>query len=208
MIYGFLFAKKSVKYRNVFYLNAFMNANIDFLLSRQSNPNLTEPAPSDEELTQILQAAMSVPDHGALVPYQFTVVKENARQRLADIFVASIKANGGDEAKLAKAAKMPFRSPMMIIVSTKYQSHPKVPESEQLVTAGCAVHAMQMATLAMGYSGMWRTGDLAFCDIVKEELAIDINEDIVGFLYVGSQAKVLPQKQRKSYQEVTRFLSE
>lgn len=183
-----------------------MTSPIDFLLSRQSNPHLTLPAPNENELAQILQAAMSVPDHGALMPFQITVVKESARAKLANIFVASAKANGADEGKVAKTEKMPFRAPMMLIVSTKYQKHPKVPVSEQLITAGCAVYSMQMACLALGYNAMWRTGDMAFCDKVKSSLAIELNEDIVGFLYVGSEAKTLPAKPRKAFSQVTKYL--
>lgn len=179
---------------------------IDFLLQRQSNPNLTLPAPNEQELEQILQAAMSVPDHGGLTPFNIIVVKESARASLAKVFKQSMEVNSGDEFKIAKAEKMPFRSPMMIVVATNYQEHPKVPKEEQLITAGCAVYAMQMASVALGYQAMWRTGDMAHCDIVKQSLEVPSEQDIVGYLYVGTESKVLPNKPRKSFEIVTRYL--
>ncbi|NMP32373.1 nitroreductase [Thalassotalea sp. M1531] len=180
---------------------------IDFLLNRQSNPNLTAPAPNKDELSTILQAAMSVPDHGAIMPFQITVVDEQAREKLSEIYVNSAVIRAEDEVKLAKVKKMPYRSPMMLIVSTQYQQHPKVPKQEQLITAGCAVHVMQMACVALGYNGMWRTGDMAYCDVVKQGLNINPEEDIVGFLYIGTESKSLPDKNRKSFEQVTQYLS-
>ncbi|MFD2166771.1 nitroreductase family protein [Thalassotalea euphylliae] len=179
---------------------------IEFLQQRYSNPNLCEPAPSASELEQILQSAMSAPDHAGLTPWQITVVSGEARAKLAEAFVASVKANGGDDAKLVKAEKMPFRAPMMLIVSTNYQDHPKVPECEQLISAGCAAHAMQYAALSLGYNTMWRTGDMAFCHVVKEKIGIDTDNDIVGYLYLGTESKALATKARKDFSEVTRYL--
>ena len=180
---------------------------IEFLLKRQSNPNLTEPAPNKNELEQILQAAMTVPDHGGLTPYRFIVVEASARSLLADIYKQSAKNNSGDDVKIAKAEKMPFRSPMMIIVTTNYQEHPKVPKQEQLITAGCAAYAMEMAAVALGYQAMWRTGDMAYCNQVKQALSIDVTQDIVGYLYLGTESKSLSAKPRKSFETVTRYLT-
>jgi len=174
-----------------------MNQIIKFLTERQSNPFLVSPAPSNEELSLILKAGMRVPDHAALMPWHFTIVQEDSLSKLSDIFVASIKDKTDDQAKLDKTAKMPFRAPLMIIVSTDYKEHEKVPAVEQLITAGCCVQAMQMAATSLGYGAMWRTGDLAFNDKVKEQLNINKENEIVGFLYVGSKSKELPLKPEK-----------
>lgn len=179
----------------------------ELLLHRVSNPTLTAPAPHDENIATIFASAMAVPDHGALTPWHFTLVKgEQSMTKLSQVFVEAAKAEGADEAKLAKAAKMPFRAPLIIVISTKYKDHPKVPKQEQLVAAGCAAHAMQMATYALGYGAMWRTGDMAYSDTVKSGLNIDLNEDIVGFLYIGSVDKAVPNKQRKAAEDYITIL--
>nr|MBA2814491.1 NAD(P)H nitroreductase [Candidatus Pantoea persica] len=64
---------------------------------------------------------------------------------------------------------------MIITVIAHGEAHPKVPRWEQLVSASCAVIAMQMAAAAQGFNGIWRS---AFgC---REQDAI------VGFLYLGT----------------------
>jgi len=170
----------------------------ELLLHRVSNPTLTAPAPNDEVIATIFASAMAVPDHGALAPWHFTLIKgEQSMTKLSQIFVDAAKADRADETKLAKAAKMPFRAPLIVVISTQYKDHPKVPKQEQLIAAGCAAHAMQMATYALGYGAMWRTGDMAYSTRVKSGLGIENTEDIVGFLYIGTVDKVLPMKQRK-----------
>ena len=65
---------------------------------------------------------------------------------------------------------------------------------------------MQMAAQAQGFGAMWRTGDLSYNDDVKLALDVDLSEDIVGFLYVGSLKKSLPLKPEKPFDSVTRYL--
>ncbi|QOL24841.1 NAD(P)H nitroreductase [Thalassotalea sp. LPB0316] len=181
--------------------------SIELLLNRQSNPALAAPAPVGEAFTNILKAGMRVPDHAGLIPWHFTVVQGEALATLANIFVDAVKVQGvTDEVKLQKTAKMPFRAPMIIVISTVYQQHDKVPLKEQLISAGCAAHAMQMAAVAQGFGAMWRTGDLAFNDDVKTALNIDTHNDIAGFLYIGTPTKQLPLKPAKSFDDHVTYL--
>lgn len=180
--------------------------SLELLLNRQSNPFLTSPAPQNESLDIILKAGMKAPDHGALTPWRFVIAIDKGLDVLSEVFSSAMSATTDDNAKIEKAQKMPYRAPMIIVITTAYQKHSKVPEQEQLVAAGCAAHAMQMAAYAQGFGAMWRTGDFSYNDSVKKALNIELNEDIVGFLYIGSLQKELPAKPEKSYQEIIRYL--
>lgn len=186
---------------------------IELLLTRQSTAVLSEPAPNAADINTLLSAGMRAPDHGGLKPWHFHVISGDGLQRLSTLYLDAksneVQASTLDEEavdeKLAKIAKMPFRAPMIIAISTKYVSHSKVPKQEQLVATGCCVHAMQMAAFALGYGAVWRTGDLAYHDTVKQGLAIDADNDIVGFLYIGTPTKVPAIKPAKDYQECVTF---
>jgi len=169
---------------------------IELLLQRQSTPLLKSPSPNEKALEQILTAGMRVPDHACLQPWHFTVITNEGLQRLSDLFVASSNIK---TANLEKIAKMPFRAPMIIVISTAYVEHEKVPEQEQLITAGCTVHAMQMAAYSLGYGAMWRTGALACNEKVKQGLDISEQNKIVGFLYIGTPCKEQGIKASKSF---------
>lgn len=172
---------------------------IEFLINRQSNGFLTDPAPTTTQLTNILDAAVAVPDHGGLNPYQFKIITGDGLNKLTNLFVKAISCKYDDKLKIEKASKMAFRAPMVIVIASKFKSHPKVPEQEQLITAGCTAYSMQMAAIAQGLGAMWRTGELAYDPIVKHGLGIDLKDEIVGFLYIGTIDRELKSKPRKSH---------
>ena len=178
--------------------------SLELLLTRQSNACLTEPAPSKNDLDLILKAGMRVPDHGRLMPWHFLIVTDQGLQKLGDIFAQTVDQS--DEIKLTKIRNKPFRAPLIIVISTVYKSHEKVPKQEQLITAGCCAHAMQMAAFSLGYGAMWRTGSLAYHPEVKKGLSINPQEDIVGFLYLGTQSKALYAKATKFYPDKVSYL--
>ncbi len=181
---------------------------IDLLTQRQSNPQLQLPAPSPEHLALILQAGMRVPDHGGLQPWHFTVVQAKGLHKLSKIFVEAVTLNGADETKLNKTRKMAFRAPMIIVISTKCVEHGKVPKQEQVVAAGCAAHAMQMAAFALGYGGMWRTGDLSYNPYVKSALNVAEQDEIIGFLYIGSNGNAASTKSPKSFEAHVSYIND
>lgn len=170
---------------------------IDLLTHRQSNAFLQAPAPSKEHLALIFKAGMRAPDHGGLTPWHYTVVVNQGLQKLSDIFVSTLDEDVA-ESKKEKVKNMPFRAPLIIVVSTRVVAHNKVPTQEQLIAAGCSAHAMQMAAYTLGYGAIWRTGELSYHPEVKKQLAIDTQNEIVGFLYIGSKSKELPVKANKA----------
>ena len=170
---------------------------IELLLQRQSNSLLTTPAPSKQMLDKILAAGIRVPDHACLQPWHFTVITDDGLQRLSDLFVAS---SNKSTANIAKIEKMPFRAPMIIVISTSFVKHEKVPEQEQLIAAGCCAHAMQMAACALGYGAIWRTGQFAYNKKVKQGLEISDQNEIVGFLYIGTPCKEQALKSSKRFE--------
>lgn len=179
---------------------------IELLLTRQSTPRLIAPAPDASQLKIILDAAIRVPDHGALAPWEFIIATDQGLNTLADIFVEAAKASGADEDFVNKAKGMPMRAPMVITVVAKTQQHPKVPVLEQQIAAGCATMAMQQAAFALGIGAVWRTGDFAFDANVNAALGLELHDQIVGFLYVGTPAVVTPQKPQKDGSQYVRYL--
>ena len=169
-------------------------------------PHLVAPGPDKKQLDLILNAGMRAPDHGGLTPWHFLIVEGSGLARMSEILVNAATAKNFDQTKLAKVKNMPFRAPMIIVVSTRYQTHPKVPQQEQLLAAGCCVHAMQLAGFSLGLGGVWRTGEFSYDDQVKQQLGINSNEEIVGFLYLGTKAKSQAEKPAKSFQNYVSYL--
>jgi nitroreductase len=81
----------------------------------------------------------------------------------------------------------PLRAPLLVVVVSRPRGDmPKVPVVEQLLSAGAAAQNILLATHALGYGGMWRTGPMAYDRLVHRALGLDEGEAIVGFLYLGT----------------------
>lgn len=159
---------------------------LDLLLNRSSQPRLQSPAPEGQALENIKQAALRAPDHACLTPWKFVVCQKQGLKRLGELFeLAAITGDKSDK-EIERAPQLPLRAPMVIVVIAKYTEHEKVPWVEQVASASCAVQAMQMAAVAQGFAGVWRTGSYAQDPIVKEGFALSEQDEIVGFLYLGS----------------------
>ncbi|WP_028762146.1 NAD(P)H nitroreductase [Shewanella colwelliana] len=179
---------------------------IELLLTRQSSPRLVAPAPNAEQLNTILSAAIRVPDHAGLNPWEFIVASGDGLAKLGQLFVNASAAEGSDESTQAKMANMPQRAPMVITVVAKVVEHAKVPALEQHLAVGCACMAMQQAAFALGLGGIWRTGGLAFNRVLHKDLGLRDNDQIIGFLYLGTPAVTAPIKPTKLVTDVVRYL--
>lgn len=187
-----------------------MNSLLDLLHNRHSFPatQLQDPAPDDEQLHDILRCAITAPDHGQLRPWRFIVIRGEARQALGDIFVDAAKARDPqiNEQKLNKLRDKPLRSPLIVvIVATLTPEHPKAPEIEQALSAGAATQLLQLGATAMGFGSIWLTGANAYDDNVKTALGIASQDQITGFLYLGTPPADRPARRRP---EVSDHISE
>ena len=81
---------------------------------------------------------------------------------------------------------------MILVVACTPKTHPKVPEIEQVITAGCLAHTVLLGLQAAGYGAMWRTGPAAYDTALKKGLGLRAEDHIVGFVYVGTPASEPP----------------
>ena len=100
---------------------------------------------------------------------------------------------------------MPLRAPMIVVAIASVTEHSKVPNEEQILSCGVGVGYMLVALQALGYGGIWRTGDIALNKEVCQGLGLKQNESIVGFLYLGTPAgelKSVPELDVDDYVKV------
>ncbi|WP_240206813.1 NAD(P)H nitroreductase [Vibrio sp. CyArs1] len=179
---------------------------LELLLNRRSIARLSEPAPEGEALENIIRAGLRAPDHAGLTPWQFVLAQGDGRQKLADILSDAAAQAGSDEAVIEKANKAPFRAPLVITVIAKVTQHDKVPAIEQHLSAGCAVQAMQMAAVAQGFQAFWRSGKWMFDEHVRRAFGVEGDDQIVGFLYVGTPGCTPMKAPERDLNKYVKFL--
>jgi nitroreductase len=172
---------------------------IDLLLNRSSQPRLTNPAPDGIALENIMQAALRAPDHRCLTPWEFIICKGKGLNKLGELFELAAINSGAEQSVIERATQLPLRAPMVVVAICKYKQDDKVPWVEQVASTACAVHSMQMAALAQGFQGVWRTGSYAQDKTVKDGFDCAEDDEILGFLYLGSsKLKTMPKPSRES----------
>jgi nitroreductase len=168
-----------------------MTTLVERLQRRESTSakHLTDPGPTDDELAEVLRAAVAVPEHGAIRPWRFLVLREPGQRRLSEVFVADLLSQNPDapEEEIAKRRDGPLRAPLLLVVAASPRAHPKVPEVEQVVSAGLCAYVIQACFHDMGYGAVWVTGKPAYSDRVKGALGLEPADHIVGFVHVGTR---------------------
>tara|TARA_Y100000748_G_C15495410_1_gene488052 strand:- start:2594 stop:3070 length:477 start_codon:yes stop_codon:yes gene_type:complete len=153
----------------------------------------------------IYQAALRAPDHAWLRPSSFIEVKDEGLDKLSNIFhtYALSKSDISNEV-VEKYKNAPYRAPMIIILVSTYKEHPKVPAIEQKLSTATAAQNIMLALNAMNYSAMWRTGKLAFNEVIQKELNLNKNQTILGYLYIGTE---IGQKKKIPVLDIDNFVS-
>ena len=87
---------------------------LELLINRRSASRLAEPAPTGEQLQNILRAGMRAPDHKSMQPWHFFVIEGEGRERFSAVLEQGAIAAGSDNKAIDKARNAPFRAPLII----------------------------------------------------------------------------------------------
>lgn len=185
-------------------------AALDFLLSRRSRPakSLSPPVPDRDALGPILTAAARVPDHGKLEPWRFIVLERAALARLARLAELRGVALAVDDAKLEKTIRQFDDADLAVAVVSSPVISEKVPEIEQLLSAGAACLSLLNAALASGWGANWLTSWAAHDrEFIREGLGLAPHESIAGFIHIGTEGAAPPERPRPDIEAITTWMS-
>ena len=168
------------------------------LLERTSAVKVQEPGPTKEELDTILRSALRAPDHGRLRPWHFIVITSEGRARFGKLLAESLslRAPAATREMLERERHKALRAPVIVVVVARIKSGNKIPDVEQIVSAGAAAEHIMLAAQALAYGAMWRTGAPAYDQRVKEGLRLRTDDVIIGFIHIGTPTVVPPELSR------------
>lgn len=165
---------------------------------------LSAPAPSEEELNQILSVAVRVPDHGKLAPWRFILFRNEAGRKAGELLADLFRHRNPDatETVLEEERKRLAQAPLVIAVVSTAAPHVKIPEFEQLLSAGNAAMNILLAAQALGYAGQWTTGWIAYDEEAGRILGLRQGERFVGFLHIGTPTVPVTDRPRPAPADV------
>lgn len=174
-----------------------------FLAHRRSTPapTLRAPAPSAEELDDLLTIAARVPDHGKLAPWRFIII-EGAGKEAYEARLDAIAAGRPDAVKLsAKLGKL--KAPPLAVAVVSRVTVGEIPEWEQLLSAGAVCTNLTYAALAMGYGANWITDWYSYDADALEALGLNAGERVAGFIFLGTAAETPLERTRPDVSALT-----
>ncbi|UJW73633.1 nitroreductase family protein [Rhizobium sp. SL42] len=179
---------------------------VDYLSVRRSVPafQMCEPGPSREEIEAILTLAVRVPDHGKIAPWRFVVYRGAERARIGEELLAMALAKNPElSAEMIEVERNRFtRAPVVISVISTAAPHFKIPEWEQIMSAGAVCLNLLMAANAHGYVANWLSEWFAFDQQAYPLLGVKQGEKVAGFIHIGSTTFPIIERPRPALADV------
>ncbi len=167
--------------------------------------NMSDPGPDSTALKTLLSIATSVPDHGKLTPWRLVVVQDDDRKELGDIAAQELGVTNAEPNAVETARGQFLRAPCIVAVLACPRAHPKVPRSEQLYSAGAVCMMLVTAARAAGFAAQWLTGAAAYNGDVLARLGGGAEDEIAGFIYLGSCAEKPAERARPKLEDIACF---
>lgn len=180
---------------------------LQFLLTRRSvvAAQLEEPGPDRSGIIEIIRVAIRVPDHKALVPWRFLIFTGEARADFGREICKIYESRQDDDCRersLENERNRFLRAPVVIAVISSPVESIKVPQSEQLLSAGAACQNILHGAKALGYAGQWVTEWVAYDKEVHQLLHLEETETVAGFIYIGTASQVPNERIRVAPEDV------
>jgi len=169
---------------------------------------LVGPGPSPSDLDTLLTIASRVPDHGKLAPWRFIVFEGESQLKAGAAIAAAFIAKYPDATpdQIAFERRRLARAPLVIAVVSRAAPHVKIPEWEQVLSAGAAAMSLVIAAHALGFGATWITEWYAYDRGVLDALGLAPHEKIAGFVHIGRPAHAPEDRPRPALADiVTRF---
>lgn len=172
---------------------------------------LTEPSPSEEQLSRLFLAASAAPDHGQIMPWRFLIIPKHKRGELGNLFAAALleRDAAATVEQVAAAHDKALRSPFLMLLIVDEGKLPReIDIHERVLSAGCAIQNMLLLATAMGYGTSLTSGKALKLRCLRDGLGLSASEHAICFLSIGTTGAERPLKRRPSTAEFMKIWGE
>lgn len=160
---------------------------------------LVAPGPDAAQLDRIVAAGAHAPDHGLLRPWRFVLIPGEKRADLGEVFAQALLQRDpacGDEA-LATARDKAQRSPCLLVAVLRDDPGQRaIPRHEKLVSLGCAIQNMLVASQSLGFDSGLASGAAMDAAGMRALLRLQECEQAICFIGFGTSSKPKPPRPR------------
>jgi nitroreductase len=170
--------------------NTHWHTVAEIIRTRRSNGNVDPARPVPRELVnELIDLAVTAPNHYRTNPFRFVVFSGAARNRLGSL-VADVLATRPDqkEAVLERQRVQYLRAPTVIAIASAADEDP-VKHFENKYAVAAAAQNILIGAAAAGLAAAWRSGpgmtDPEVSSAVKEALGLAPTDELISFMYLG-----------------------
>ena len=132
-----------------------------------------------------------------------------ALNRLADAVAARAVERGLEPELVAKARAVFDKSALCVAVVARPAATQKVPEVEQILSAGAVCLSLLNAALADGWGANWVTGWVAFDEaFLTGDMGLKPGEFVAGFVHIGTETVAPPDRPRPDIAAITDWVDQ
>ncbi len=186
-----------------------LSSVLNFLKTRKSASAkaLGAPGPNPAQISEILDIAVRVPDHGKLNPWRFVLFEGEARAKIGQAFAERWKALHPEhgEDSLAFQRGLFQRAPLVIAVVSTAVPHGKIPEWEQLLSSAAVCYNIVLAATALGFDAQWQSDWVAYDAEACAAMGLKGSERISGLIYIGTSTLALEDRPRPDPQTLLTY---
>ena len=166
---------------------------------------MVPPGPDAQQLRDLLEVAARVPDHGKLSPWRFIIFEGDARATFGDVLASRFhNLNPDAEDRYIELERNRFlRAPVVVAVVSRATPHVKIPEWEQVLSAGAVCQNLLVAATAMGFASQWITEWYAFDSEINVAIGLEPHEKVAGFVYLASASESPGERARPVLSDIT-----
>lgn len=174
------------------------------LLMRRRSASATTlgpPGPDGSQIETLLRLATRVPDHGKLAPWRFILLGGEDKAAFVARLGAIAQGRPDREKATASLAKA-SAPPMAVAVISRIVPSPKIPDWEQVLSAGAVNMNLLLGAQAMGFGANWITDWYSQDPQALALLGVGMGERVAGFIYIGTPAAVPQERPRPNLQQL------
>ena len=176
-----------------------------FLAYRRSASaaTLAAPGPDPAQLESLLRLAVRVPDHGKLAPWRFVLLEGEDKAAFGSRLLALAHERPDPEKAIAALGKF-NPAPLAVAVISRVTPGHKIPEWEQVLSAGAVAFNLLLAAQAQGFGANWITDWYSFEPGVAALLGLEANDRLAGFVFIGKPTAAPLERVRPELADVVR----
>lgn len=143
----------------------------------------------DETVNMLLGLADWAPTHKHTEPWRFIVYSgSKAREFVsshAELYRKSVPEEKFNNDKYQKILGNGNNLSHLVVCIMKRDAEKRLPEIEEISAAAAAVQNLLLGATAMGIASFWSTGGMTHSDDMKEFLGLNVDDIVMGLIYLG-----------------------